>query len=252
MRGRVSALAAGLVMAGAIAVPSVAGQAAVPVRLEPLDASTFSRRYTPAQIQVLEKLNRRDVEHLLRVLELLVPTAWREDELDYSPLPREWAWAAAAPKVAVVHQAAQVFGAYEAGRLVRWGPVSSGRQETPTPTGVFNLTWKSRSRTSTDNDQWLLKWYFNFSNARGVSFHQFELPGRAASHACVRLLARDAEWFYFWGEQWRLSPDGRTVVTPGTPVVVLGEFNFTQPAPWLTPEAWLAPLALPDDPGRSR
>ena len=142
---------------------------------------------------------------------LVVPVDLAGDELAYSPLPAAWPAAAAHPKYLVVHQPMQVFGAYEFGRLVRWGPVSSGRKETPTPAGSFNLTWRSRKRTSTDNDAWMLEWYFNFVNARGVSFHQFDLPGYAASHACVRLLQRDAQWLYGWGDQWKLSEDRRTV-----------------------------------------
>ena len=71
----------------------------------------------------------------------------------------------------------------------------------------------------------MLEWYFNFVNARGVSFHQFDLPGYAASHACVRLLQRDAQWLYGWGDQWKLSEDRRAVVVPGTPVLIMGVFG---------------------------
>jgi hypothetical protein len=156
----------------------------------------------------------------------------------------DWPWAVSLPKALIVHQTAQVFGAYEFGKLVRWGPVSTGRKETPTPAGSFNLTWRSKSRRSTDNDAWLLKWYFNFINSRGVSFHEFDLPGAAASHACVRLLTRDAMWIYDWGEQWVLSPDRKTVATPGTPVVVHGAVDFKNPTPWTAPEWWLTPLTL--------
>lgn len=212
--------------------------------VEPLAPGELPKRFTPAQLALLEKLNRRDLEHLARLTELVVPDSWPEDELAYSPLPTEWPWAAALPKALIVHQPAQVFGAYEYGRLVRWGPVSTGRKETPTPAGTFNLTWKSKSRRSTDNDAWLLKWYFNFINSRGVSFHEFDLPGAAASHACVRLLTRDAMWIYGWGEQWVLSPDGRTVVTPGTTVVVQDQVDFTNPTPWTTAGWWNQRLTL--------
>jgi hypothetical protein len=149
------------------------------------------------------------------------------------------------PKYLVVHQPMQVFGAYEMGKLVRWGPVSSGRKETPTPAGTYNLTWRSRKRTSTDNDAWILEWYFNFINSRGVSFHQFDLPGYAASHACVRLLQRDAQWLYGWGDQWKLSADRRTVDAPGTPVLIIGAFGHGQPAPWAVIASLATPIELP-------
>lgn len=228
--------------------PAPASAASINYHAEPLAAGELPKRFSPAQLGVLEKINRRDLEHLARLTEIIAPDTWPEDELAYSPLPADWPWAVSMPKALVVHQPAQVFGAYEYGRLVRWGPVSTGRKDTPTPAGSFNLTWKSKSRRSTDNDAWLLKWYFNFINSRGVSFHEFDLPGAAASHACVRLLTRDAMWIYDWGEQWVLSPDGRTVVKPGTAVVVHGEVDFKNPTPWTLPEWWRTALTLPISP----
>ena len=221
-----------------------ATSARVTYRVEPLAAGELPTKFSPAQLSVLEKLNRRDLVHLARLTEIIVPDVWLEEELPYSPLPAEWPWAVSMPKALIVHQPAQVFGAYEYGRLVRWGPVSTGRKETPTPAGSYHLTWKSKSRRSTDNDAWLLKWYFNFINSRGVSFHEFDLPGAAASHACVRLLTRDAMWIYDWGEQWVLTSDGRSVVTPGTPVVVQGEVDFKNATPWTSPAWWSQRLTL--------
>ena len=229
------------------AAPAPAAAVRVTYRVEPLAGGELTKRFSPEQLGVLEKLNRRDLEHLARLTEILVPDPWpagMEDDLAFSPLPAEWPWAVSLPKALIVHQPAQVFGAYEFGKLVRWGPVSTGRKETPTPAGSFNLTWKSKSRRSTDNDAWLLKWYFNFINSRGVSFHEFDLPGAAASHACVRLLTRDAMWIYDWGEQWVLSPDRRTVDTPGTPVVVQGVVDFKNPTPWTAADFWTTPLTL--------
>jgi hypothetical protein len=219
--------------------------------LEPLPrtAQELAKRFTSEQIDILEKLNRRDREHLIRadppVPGVVVPGEWHDDELAYSPFPSTWPAVASHPKFIVVHQPAQAFGAYEAGTLVRWGPTSTGRRETPTPSGSFNLTWRSRSRRSTDNDAWLLEWYFNFINSRGVSFHQFDLPGYGASHACVRLLQRDAEWLYGWGEQWVLSADKRSVIQAGTPVLVIGQFAHGKPGPWTSLPFLEKPLELP-------
>jgi hypothetical protein len=216
---------------------------------QPKTAAELAKRFTPGQIAVLEMLNRRDREHLLRadppVPGLVVPTEWHDDVMAYSPFPAEWPAAEAHAKAIVVHQPLQAFGAYEHGRLVRWGPVSSGRRETPTPDGSFNLTWRARSRRSTDNEDWLLEWYFNFINARGISFHLFDLPGYPASHACVRLLLRDAQWLYGWGEQWTLEDGGRAVATPGTPVLILGSYPFGEPPGWVSIDALSNPIALP-------
>jgi len=215
----------------------------------PKTGSELAKRFTPAQIEILEMLNRRDREHLLRADPptpgILVPSVWSEDLLVYSPFPREWPAAEASPKIIVVDQPMQAFAAYEHGHLVRWGPVSTGRKDTPTPEGSFNLTWRARSRRSTDNEDWLLEWYFNFVNERGVSFHLFELPGRPASHACVRLLLRDAQWLYGWGDQWKLD-SARRLTTPGTPVVILGNYPFDEPPRWLTLETPSIALPAPE------
>ena len=231
--------------------PAAAQAPAVQYTFEPLPKSVaeLAKRFTPAQIAILEMLNRRDRGHLPRVDPptpgLLVPLTWSDDPLAYSPFPAAWPAAETLPKALVVHQPMQAFAAYENGRLVRWGPVSTGRKETATPDGAFNLTWRARSRRSTDNQDWLLEWYFNFVNARGVSFHLFDLPGYPASHACVRLLLRDAQWIYGWGEQWKLDETRRHVVTPGTPVLILGPYPFGAPPAWLSLDALSTPLVLP-------
>jgi hypothetical protein len=78
-----------------------------------------------------------------------------------------------------------------------------------------------------------MQWYFNFANRRGLSFHAYALPGRPASHACLRLLERDARWLYNWGEQWRLDPRAHTVTETGTPLRIDGAYDFAAPPPWL-------------------
>ena len=230
-------------------VLSIAQAPVYAIQPQPLTHAELAKRFTAAQIGLLEKLNRRDREHLVRaepkVAGIVVPDQRDLDELAYSPFPASWPAATALPKAIVVDQPSQAFAAYESGMLVRWGPVSSGRAETPTPAGAFHLTWRSRKRTSTDNDAWILEWYFNFINARGISFHQFDLPGYAASHACVRLLQRDAQWLYGWGDQWKLDTTGREVLQTGTPVLIQGVFE-PKVYPWLSLE-WLENgVSLPD------
>lgn len=234
------------------APPQLPPPVAVRYRIDPLprDLRDLEQRFTPGQIDVIEQLNRRDREHVPRVEPkvpgLVVPLDWPDNELSFSPFPLFWREAAALGKVIVVDQQAQAFAAYADGGLVRWGAVSTGRKDTPTPVGTFHLTWKAKERRSTDNAEWLLRWYFNFVNARGVSFHEFELPGYPASHACVRLLPRDAEWLYRWGDQWVLDDTGANVLTPGTTVIVRG--TYSTPPPWTSLD-WLAkPIALPPAP----
>jgi len=208
------------------------GSSAVSYRVEPAPSDLRSR-FSPVQIELLEKLNRADRDHLPRQDRLVVPDRWYTEELDHSPFPRSVAELAPNPKALVVHLPLQVFGGYEHGRLVRWGPVSSGRQEHPTPGGEFNLNWRSRGRHSTVDPTWYMEWYFNFHNERGLALHQYALPGRPASHACIRLLERDSRWLYGWGEGWKLDEHGWDARRPGTPLWIIGQYDFDAPPPWL-------------------
>ena len=211
------------------------------------DAYHFGERFTGAQIALLEKLNRSDAASLEGLPQVVLPDSWDTDELGHSPLPPTYASAASARKVLIVHLPGQVFGAYEQGKLVRWGPISSGRAGSPTPVGSFNLTWRSTGRPSTVDPSWFLRWYFNFGNQEGLAFHEYALPGTPASHGCIRLLQRDAMWLYEWGEGWTLSPD-RRIEARGTPVAILGPYDFSAPPPWQS-LAWLAAgIELPELP----
>jgi len=154
------------------------------------------------------------------------------DELRHAPFPATIALLDSVPRLIAVSQRVQAFAAYERGRLVRWGPTSTGKAKTPTPNALYFTNWKRKQTRSTDNDEWLLNWYFNFENRRGISFHEYDLPGYPASHACVRLLAADAEWIYRWADQWALSRDGLSILAWGTPVAVFGRYDFKAPGPW--------------------
>jgi hypothetical protein len=236
-RGRRLAVAIGLLTL-AVATGARAGE--VRYRIEPGAGrgGDLRARFDASQLALLEKLNRRDARNLSRASELVVPDRWDLDEVAYAPLPAMWPWAESQPTALVVHQPGQVFGGYEHGRLVRWGPVSSGAARRPTPSGLFHLNWRSPGRHSTVNREWYMPWYFNFDSRRGLSLHQYVLPGRPASHACIRLLERDARWLYGWGQGWAHDASGRVIPRSGTPVVVVGSYDFAAPPPWTSP-AWV-------------
>ena len=182
------------------------------------------------RMSIVLKLNRLDQTHVRIGDSLLVPTVFRP-ELEHAPLPVSLSALDSVPYFLAVSKQIQAFGAYRFGTLVYWGPTSTGRAESPTPAGLFFTNWKSGETISTEDGTWVLKWYFNFHSSRGISFHQYDLPGYPASHACVRMLAPDAEWLHGWAEQWRVSKDGRTVLAYGTPVLVFGEYDFGAPQP---------------------
>lgn len=227
-------------------VPAVdqADPAPIQYRIEGGPLRELAARLKPSEIELLEKLNRADLKHLLRLTKVVVPSSFR-DEMAHSPFPQQYPAAAATPKLLVVDQPAQVFAAYEFGKQVRWGPVSSGRKEKPTPSGLVHLNWRARSRISTLSGEWRLNWYFNFNNQRGLAFHEFDMPGHPASHACFRLLTRDAMWIFNWGESWTLDSKGQ-LATHGTPVLILGDYNYAAAPPWQSADFFARAIALPE------
>jgi hypothetical protein len=224
------------------------GQSGVAHRIESRAARSdpLRERFTDVQLARLEKLNRANLKRLEKLPELVVPESWDADELAMSPPPRDYPSGEAWPKLMVVHLPGQLFGAYEAGLLVRWGPISSGASSSQTPNGLFYLTWRSTGHASSIDPTWFMRWYFNFAARRGLAFHEYSLPGLPASHGCIRLLQRDARWLYDWGEGWTRDTAG--IVKRGTPVLIVGEYDFGSPPPWRSPEWLNQPIDLPPMP----
>ena len=186
----------------------------------------------PEQWDRVLKVNRVDLAHVREGEMLMIPEVLNDD-LVISPLPSSVEKIQEIQKILLVSRRVQAFAGYEGGRQVRWGPASTGKKATPTPAGLYHTNWKARERASTVNGEWILPWYFNLANFGGISFHQYELPGYPASHSCIRLLESDAKWIYDWADQWVLSKDGATVIIPGTPVIVFGEYDYrAREAPW--------------------
>ena len=211
------------VHAGAYGVAAIAD----PKALHRLYRSLGSERFLLAL-----KVNRRDSLHVRNGDSLMVPDS-NATLLALSPFPRQVPSTSDLDKLILVSRRVQAFAAYERGRLTRWGPTSTGRESLQTPEGLYHTNWKDAERTSTFNEEWLLKWYLNLDSFLGISFHQYELPGYPASHSCIRLMEDDAIWLYGWADQWTLDPeDHRKIVKPGTPVVVFGQFAFGKKAPW--------------------
>jgi hypothetical protein len=221
-------------------LPRLGAQSAARYQIETQTGrrGSLQERFSDAQIALLEKLNRADVEQLGQLPALVVPESW-DDELSYSVLPLQYPSSEAWPTLLVVHLPGQLFGAYEFGHLVRWGPVSSGGRSSPSGPGTFSLNWRSSGRASTVDPDWFMRWYFNFGNREGLAFHAYSLPGYPDSHGCIRLLERDARWLFEWGQTWVVDPAGDEVLRPGTPVLIVGRYDFEAPPPWRS-LSWLS------------
>jgi len=180
---------------------------------------------------LLAKINRVDLKRLKRQSSLVVPDR-PVDILDCSPFPQTLTEVANWPKLVLVSRRVQAFGAYERGRLVRWGPTSTGVKEQPTPEHLYFTSWKSRRKTSSLDRSWIMPWYVNLHTSMGVAFHQYSLPGRPFSHGCIRLLKDDAIWMYRWTDEWVPNEDRITARVYGTPVIVFGDFEYDKTPPW--------------------
>jgi lipoprotein-anchoring transpeptidase ErfK/SrfK len=177
------------------------------------------------------KINRTDKKHIRAGDSLVIPDPG-SDLMQISPFPLQLEVAQAIPKLILVSRRVQAFGAYESGRLVRWGPTSTGKKSTPTPAGLYHTNWKAKETRSSVNQDWILPWCFNLDNFSGISFHKFDLPGYPASHGCVRLLEEDAKWIYGWADQWMLSETDRGIIAFGTPVVIFGDYQYGEKPVW--------------------
>lgn len=197
------------------------------------EVDSFKNRFSESQQEFIFALNRMDAYRLSPGDKLVIPDTLTTNFLDYSPFPQSLEMLDSIPKTVLISRRVQGFGLYENGRLLRWGPVSSGKKSTPTPAGLFYGNYRAKEKVSTVNDSWLMPYYFNFMNFEGVGVHQYSMPGYPASHACVRLRNDDAIAIYHWANQWQLDPSGQVVRRNGTPFMVFGDYNFDQPVPWL-------------------
>ncbi len=208
------------------------------------------RRYGEENKGLLQLLNRNDLEGLRPGDTLVVPTDLGFDFRAYSPFPRTYPGARDVAKLVVLDKSIQAFGAYEWGKLARWGIINTGTQSGRTPSGRFNVNWKQPYRVSTlspgygssapDAELWEMYWVMNIHEARGIHLHQYALPmGGPASHGCVRLSDPDAQWLYAWTETWQktggdeISSVGATIHEQGTVVLVIGHDIVGPPEPFV-------------------
>jgi hypothetical protein len=179
-------------------------------------------------------LNGRPVTELKTGDRLVIPSRPQDFDLDplaFAPFPLEYPGARALEKLVVVDKDVQSWGAYENGRLVRWGPVSTGAAGKPTPTGRFNMNWRELDRISSESpegQEWHMRYVMNIHNLRGIHLHQYDsVPtGPPVGSGCIRLVMADARWLWEWSEPWTTTA-GRgalvgDVIKRGTPVIVQG------------------------------
>ncbi len=230
---------------------SMPGTATVRFRLDTLkskaECDSLIAQYSREQLAVILELNRLSIHKLRKGAILVLPDTILPTFRDYTTFPESLAGADTLSKLLLVGLRIQSFAAYESGKLVRCGPVSSGSKRHPTPSGLHHTNWRARKKISTVNAEWIMPWYYNIHNKGGIAFHQYELPGYPASHSCIRLNEVDAKWIYDWAEPWELSENGEQVVRNGTPVVIFGKYDFDLPPVWRSLAENPKAMVLTDD-----
>lgn len=205
---------------------------AIPYKKNDSLAKDFDKKYTDEEKYSILALNRIDKNHLRYADTIVVPSVVDKDFLRYAPFPGNLPVLKDVKKFVFFSYPVQAFAVYEYGNLIKWGPTSMGKKNTPTEGGLHFANWKKELSISTVSDEWKLRWNFNISNFKGIGWHQYAMPGYPASHSCLRMLEEDAKWMYGFADQWILNKGGATVRANGTPVYVYGDYNWGGRKPW--------------------
>jgi hypothetical protein len=123
-------------------VDSVAGQEVPykPPKREQISYKIISRKDSTAKLSsydgnqeaVILALNRMDANHASKADTLIIPDKFI-DFNQYSPFPFYIPELKTVRKIIFFSYPAQAFGAYEKGKLVKWGPTNMGREKDQTP-----------------------------------------------------------------------------------------------------------------------
>ena len=112
--------------------------------------------------------------------------------------PGQYVWRdvpAAGPQRVVVSLTDQLAYFYRGGSLVAVSTISSGKDEKPTPTGIFSILDKQPMYRSKKYDNAPMPWMQRIDQY-GIALHAGFNPGVPASHGCVRLPSAFAKKLY--------------------------------------------------------
>lgn len=192
----------------------------------------FSKKYSERERYTILALNRLDSKNKWNADTLVVPKDIDTTMMAYSPFPMQLDLLSDVKKFVVFSYPIQAFGVYSNGSLVKWGPTSMGKKAAQTTRGLMFANWKKKLSISTVSSEWKLPYNFNIHNTGGIGWHQYDLPGYPASHSCLRLLMKDAQWLYNYADTWVLNPGGATTKAKGTAVMVFGDYKWGGRKPW--------------------
>ncbi len=194
--------------------------------------SVFNKKYTEKERYAIFALNRLDSKNKWNADTLVVPAKIDTTLMEYAPFPMQLDVLSPVRKFVVFSYPIQAYGVYSNGSLVKWGPTSMGKKAAQTKRGLTFANWKKKLAISTVSSEWKLPYNFNIFNTDGIGWHQYDLPGYPASHSCLRLLMKDAQWLYSYADTWVLNPGGATTKAKGTAVLVYGDYKWGGRKPW--------------------
>lgn len=158
----------------------------------------------PEQRDIVQRIN-RSYNYLWAGREIAIPKNLPYlNALDVAPFPLKLS--GEKEKQIIVDQDKLAWAAYDAeGNLVKWGPISSGRDKCSdsnrscrTLTGIFRVFSKENVNCKSDvfpigkgGAKMPYCMYFH----KGFALHgSDDIPGYRASHGCVRMFIEDAKW----------------------------------------------------------
>lgn len=124
--------------------------------------------------------------------------------------PGQYVWRdvpqGAGPERVVISLSDQMAYLYRGDTLMAAASISTGRDDKPTPTGIFSVLNKTVMHHSNKYDDAPMP-FAQFFESHGIAMHAGYNPGHPASHGCVRLPAGFAKKLY-------------SVTDVGTPVYI--------------------------------
>jgi len=147
------------------------------------------------------RFNRIDRRHVYPGMTIKAPDNM-DDIRNYCPLPDRYEPAKRHEKYILVDITEQWLAAYEYGKRVFSAPAATGKLTTETPVGMFQISTRHLTHTSSlyktanDEEQYpmdnALRFYIGPDN---VSYwlHARDLPGKPASHGCIGLYDEDMQ-----------------------------------------------------------
>lgn len=158
---------------------------------------------------IVMKVNKIDANSMQVGHTILVPIDHTAASA-FCPVPKDMPSSANEARKVFVFIKTQYFGAYEYGTLVHWGPISSGGRNRITPHGTFPVMSKHKDYFSHSPESYGAPMpYAQRLTGSGIFLHQQALPGKPASHGCIRLLMSDAQWLFGWtrtGDNVTITP----------------------------------------------